>query len=276
MSYAFAFPRGCLCLVDTYDTLKSGVPNFLAVAVTLHKLGYKAVGIRLDSGDLAYLSKAARRMFVQLADKLGQDYDYFKKFNIVASNDINEHTLLSLNQQGHEIDTFGIGTNLVTCQAQPALGCVFKLVEVASHPRIKLSNEIAKMTIPGRKNAYRLYGSKNNPLVDLMSLASSEVPQVGVRLLCSSPHDETKRAFVVPQKVEPLLHLAWDGKLTAPLPTLEEAKQYCKDQVGAELACASLYVLFIRLQTHTHTHTPPSWACSEKITSGPSTPHHTR
>merc|ERR1719276_695839 len=106
-------------------------------------------------------------MFVAFGGKMGAGYEYFSTLNIVASNDINEATLLSLNSQGHEIDTFGIGTNLVTCQAQPALGCVFKLVEVNKQPRIKLSNDIVKVTIPGRKNAYRLYGSKGNPLVDL-------------------------------------------------------------------------------------------------------------
>merc|ERR1712137_679975 len=160
------FPEKTLLLVDTYDTIESGVPNFIVVAYTLHKIGYKAIGIRLDSGDLAYLSKTARAMFISYGNKLG--IDYFKDFNIVASNDINVSTLESLNQQGHEIDVFGIGTHLVTCQSQPALGCVYKLVELNDTPRIKLSQEIAKVNLPGKKAVYRLWGSATHPVVDLM------------------------------------------------------------------------------------------------------------
>jgi nicotinate phosphoribosyltransferase len=129
ISYAIAFPTSFLALVDTYDVLKSGVPNFLAVARALHECNYQATGLRLDSGDLAYLSLEVRARFVQTADMY--NIPYIKEFNIVASNDINEHTLISLEKQEHAIDTFGIGTHLVTCQKQPALGCVYKLVEVS-------------------------------------------------------------------------------------------------------------------------------------------------
>jgi nicotinate phosphoribosyltransferase len=128
VSYAIAFPTNFLALVDTYDVLKSGLPNFLAVARALHECNYKALGLRLDSGDLAYLSLEVRARFHEAAKKY--NIDYFKDFDIVASNDINEDTLVSLGQQGHAINTFGIGTHLVTCQKQPALGCVYKLVEV--------------------------------------------------------------------------------------------------------------------------------------------------
>ncbi len=128
VSYAIAFPTHFLALVDTYDVLRSGLPNFLAVALALHECHYEAIGLRLDSGDLAYLSAEVRAKFIEISQKYG--IDYFEKFNIVASNDINEETLVSLGQQIHSIDTFGIGTHLVTCQKQPALGCVYKLVEV--------------------------------------------------------------------------------------------------------------------------------------------------
>jgi nicotinate phosphoribosyltransferase len=128
VSYAIAFPTNFLALVDTYDVLKSGLPNFLAVARALHECSYQAVGLRLDSGDLAYLSLEVRSKFVDTAKKF--NLSYFEHFTIVASNDINEDTLVSLEKQGHAIDSFGIGTHLVTCQKQPALGCVYKLVEV--------------------------------------------------------------------------------------------------------------------------------------------------
>lgn len=148
-AFALSFPNNSLLLIDTYDTLSSGIRNFMVVAYALHKIGYRAKGIRLDSGDLAYLSNCARKFFHKMASKL--NIDYFKDFDIVASNDINVETLESLNQQGHSIDTFGIGTNLVTCQAQPALGCVYKLVEIDGKPRIKLSQDISKVTLPGKK-----------------------------------------------------------------------------------------------------------------------------
>jgi nicotinate phosphoribosyltransferase len=110
ISFAQAFPDNFLALVDTYETLSSGVPNFLCVALALHKMGRKPVGIRLDSGDLAYLSRETRKMFKAVDGKYGTDFAGTCK--IVASNDINEGVLLSLNEQKHDIDVFGIGTNV--------------------------------------------------------------------------------------------------------------------------------------------------------------------
>src|SRR5258708_2430200 len=101
--------------------------------------------------------------------------EYFAKFNIVASNDISESALVQMNKDGHSIDTFGIGTNLVTCQAQPALGGVYKLVSIDGTPRIKLSQEIGKVTIPGRKSVYRLYDSHDQPKVDYMSFSDEPI-----------------------------------------------------------------------------------------------------
>ncbi|KAJ6288673.1 hypothetical protein OIU76_024622 [Salix suchowensis] len=148
-SYALAFPRSFLALVDTYDVMRSGIPNFCAVALALNDLGYKAVGIRLDSGDLAYLSCEARKFFSAVEKEFG--VPGFGKTGITASNDLNEETLDALNKQGHEVDSYGIGTYLVTCYAQAALGCVFKLVEINNQPRIKLSEDVSKVSIPCKK-----------------------------------------------------------------------------------------------------------------------------
>lgn len=142
ISFAQAFPDNFLALVDTYDTINSGVPNFCCVALALLECGHTPRGIRLDSGDLAYLSNEARRLLRECDAKYGT---HLAACNIVASNDLNEAVILSLQDQGHEIDTFAIGTNLVTCQAQPALGMVFKLVEINEEPRIKLSQDSAKV-----------------------------------------------------------------------------------------------------------------------------------
>ncbi|KYQ90181.1 nicotinate phosphoribosyltransferase-like protein [Tieghemostelium lacteum] len=239
-AYARTFPNGLLSLVDTYDTMNSGVPNFLCLALALHKIGYKAVGIRLDSGDLSYLSKASRRLFTEVGKKY--QIDYFEKFRIVASNDLNEPTITALNRQGHEIDVFAIGTNLVTCQAQPALGCVYKLVEIDGAPRIKLSQETSKVTLPGRKTAYRLYGSEGHPLVDLLILEqnnangdsqNNQVPKVGEKVLCLHPFEEQKRVVVTPKQVE-LLHqkVFSNGEVCVPLPTLEQVRSFCLHEIS--------------------------------------------
>lgn len=106
-----------------------------------------------------------------------------------------------------------VGTNLVTCQKQPALGCVFKLVEVSGQPRIKLSQDLEKTLIPGRKQVYRVTGARSAfPLVDIIQLAADEPPQADVRLMCRHPFQEKKRAQITPFKVTPLLHCVWNGK----------------------------------------------------------------
>ncbi|CAK1540099.1 unnamed protein product [Leptosia nina] len=202
-------------------TLRSGLLNFCAVALALHDCGYRAVGIRIDSGDLAYLSVLARDTFKRIADT--HDLPWFAKLTIVASNDINEETILSLHEQGHAIDCFGIGTHLVTCQRQPALGCVYKLVEINGQPRIKLSQDVGKVTIPGHKEAYRLFGADGHALIDLLQRSSEAAPEVGQKVLCRHPFQESKRAYVIPSKVEHLYKVYWkDGYVSiAPKPLSE-------------------------------------------------------
>ncbi|KQS70074.1 nicotinate phosphoribosyltransferase isoform X3 [Drosophila erecta] len=219
VSYAIAFPDGFMALVDT-----SGLLNFSAVALALNDLGYHALGIRIDSGDLAYLSCLARETFEKVAERF--KVPWFNKLTIVASNDINEDTILSLNEQGHKIDCFGIGTHLVTCQRQPALGCVYKLVEINGQPRIKLSQDVEKVTMPGNKNAYRLYSADGHALIDLLQKVSEPPPAVGQKVLCRHPFQESKRAYVIPSHVESLYKVYWkSGKICQQLPTLEQVRE---------------------------------------------------
>nr|CAB3264201.1 nicotinate phosphoribosyltransferase-like protein [Phallusia mammillata] len=231
VAYALAFPDTCLCLLDTYSVLKSGLPNFLAVTLALNDFGYRAIGVRLDSGDLAYLSIKCRECFTAVAEKFS--VSWIEDLSIVASNDINEETLRSLkeqmhygNSQKHQINSFGIGTHLVTCQKQPALGCVFKLVAVNNEPRMKLSEEVGKINLPGRKDVYRLYSSEGVATLDLVQLSTEPTPKVGSKILVRHPFIESKRAYVCPHQVEPLYRQYWGANgVTQNFPTLTELRQ---------------------------------------------------
>ncbi|ONK71010.1 uncharacterized protein A4U43_C04F3790 [Asparagus officinalis] len=231
-SYALALPNNFLALVDTYDVMRSGVPNFCAVSLALNELGYRAMGIRLDSGDLAYLSIEARKFFCAIEKEF--DIPEFGKMNITASNDLNEETIDALNKQGHEVDSFGIGTYLVTCYAQAALGCVFKLVEINNQPRMKLSEDVSKVSIPCKKRCFRLYGREGYPLVDIMTGENEPAPRMGDRILCRHPFNESKRAYVVPQRVEELLKCYWAGgsaNKREDLPPVKDIRERCIQQL---------------------------------------------
>ncbi|ERL93855.1 nicotinate phosphoribosyltransferase [Dendroctonus ponderosae] len=230
VSFAIALPGNFMALVDTYDVKKSGLINFCATALALHHLGYRALGVRLDSGDLAYLSCVAREYFRLVAE--AYRISYFFDLLIMASNDINEETILSLNEQLHCIDAFGIGTHLVTCQKQPALGCVYKMVELNEQPRIKLSQDVQKVTIPGKKDVYRLYGEAGYALIDILQRTSETSPIEGRKVLCRHPFQEAKRAFVTPSKVEKLL-LLWfsDGHICQPLENLQGVREAVEESL---------------------------------------------
>ncbi|KAL1517215.1 hypothetical protein ABEB36_001008 [Hypothenemus hampei] len=230
VSFAIALPNSFMALVDTYDVKKSGLINFCATALALHDLGYQALGIRLDSGDLAYLSCVAREYFRKISQI--HNIPYFEHLTIMASNDINEETIVSLNEQIHCIDSFGIGTHLVTCQKQPALGCVYKMVELNGQPRIKLSQDVGKVTIPGRKNVYRLYGEAGYALIDILQRTTESAPVEGKKVLCRHPFQESKRAFVTPSKVEELLQIRFDqGRLCKPLESLQEIRETVEESL---------------------------------------------
>ena len=169
ISFAYAYPSSFSSLVDSYNTIESGIKNCILVSLVLHDLGYKAVGIRLDSGDLATLSQQCKAHFAEASTRFGKDLTHMK---VVASNDINEAAIKELNSRNHAVDMFGIGTNLVTCQAQPALGMVYKVCEFKGIPRIKISEEPGKSTIAGAKSVLRAYNGAGSPMFDVLCLRS--------------------------------------------------------------------------------------------------------
>ncbi len=172
-TYADMYPSACILLVDTYDTLKSGVPNAIRVFTEMREAGIPLTfyGIRLDSGDLAYLSKKARQML----DEAG-----FPDAVISASNDLDEYLIDSLKAQGAAITSWGVGTNLITSKDNPSFGGVYKLAAVMGAdgkfiPKIKLSENTEKITNPGDKKIYRIYDKENGKIrADLICLADEQ------------------------------------------------------------------------------------------------------
>ena len=170
--YANIYPDACILLVDTYDTLKSGIPNAITIFREMRDAGkeLKSYGIRLDSGDLAYLSKAARKMLNEAG---------FPDAFICASNDLDEYVISELKMQGAEISVWGVGTNLITSKDNPAFGGVYKLVAIQSgddrRNTLKLSEDPLKITNPGVKKIFRLYDAASGKMkADLLALADEE------------------------------------------------------------------------------------------------------
>ena len=228
-AYANAYPDNCLLLVDTYDTLRSGVPNAIRVFQELKAEGHKPKGIRLDSGDLAYLSKEARRMM----DEAG-----FTETIICVSGDLDERSINSLLQQGAKIDSWGVGTKLITSEDLPALGGVYKLAGVFDEngnvtPKIKLSDNTAKITNPGFKNLYRLYDRENGmAIADLITL-HGEVVDDTKPLTIFHPVETWKEHEVDNFYAVSLQQtIVKQGKLVYEFPKLLDVQAYSKEQLG--------------------------------------------
>jgi len=224
-AYAEAFPDGCLLLVDTYDTLRSGLPNAIQVFRELREQGHEPTGIRLDSGDLAYLSKKARKML----DEAG-----FPKAQIVASGDLDEEVIWDLRAQGASINTWGVGTRLITSLDHPALGGVYKLAAVdndgAMTPCIKLSDSHVKVTNPGVKQVWRIQDANGKALADLITLADEVIDQ-SQPLELFDPIETWKRMTVENFTATPLLApCVKGGQRVGPQPTLQEICQYADAQ----------------------------------------------
>ena len=226
-AYADSYPDNCLLLVDTYDTLRSGVPNAIKVFKELQEKGHKPKGIRLDSGDLAYLSKEARRMM----DEAG-----FTDAIICVSGDLDERSINSLLQQGAKIDSWGVGTRLITSEDLPALGGVYKLAAVVEKdgtmtPKIKLSDNTAKITNPAFKNLYRLYDKDNGmAIADLITLHEEEIDE-SKPLTLFHPVETWKEHEVENFRAEKLQYtIVKDGKLVYEFPKLMDVQAFSKNE----------------------------------------------
>ncbi|SFC64528.1 nicotinate phosphoribosyltransferase [Bacillus sp. OV322] len=216
--------KDCVFLVDTYDTLRSGIPNAIRVAKELgDKINF--LGIRLDSGDLAYLSKEARKML----DEAG-----FRDTKIVASNDLDEYTIINLKQQGAKIDIWGIGTKLITAYDQPALGAVYKMVSIEGKEgnmmdTIKISSNPEKVSTPGLKRVYRIINSFNHHSEGDYIAMEGENPQDEEKLKMFHPVHTFLSKFVTDYKAVDLHEDIFDaGSLVYEMPDIEEIRTYSK------------------------------------------------
>lgn len=220
--------KNCVFLVDTYDTLKSGVPSAIRVAEDLGDQ-IRFAGIRLDSGDLAYLSKEARKML----DEAG-----FKDTKIFASGDLDEYTILHLKSQGAKIDSWGIGTKLITAYDQAALGAVYKMVAIEDEQgrmidTIKISANPEKVTTPGMKKVYRIISKTNHRSEGDYIAMEDENPQAETRLNMFHPVHTYLSKYVTKFEARELLHNIFiDGQLVYELPAIDDIQQYTETSLG--------------------------------------------
>ncbi|WP_031425890.1 nicotinate phosphoribosyltransferase [Flavimarina sp. Hel_I_48] len=214
--FASVRPKNCVLLVDTYDTLKSGIPNAITVAKEMEEKGQKLLAIRLDSGDLAYLSKRARAFL----DNASLSY-----VQIAVSNQLDEYVIKSLHDQGAPIDIFGVGTNLVTGNPDAALDGVYKLAYFKDKPRIKLSETLTKTTLPHEKQVFRISDESGKFVgADAISMRDEETLKV-----MHHPHEPHKELDISSLKQEALLQKVMEnGTLSITKRSLTEIAEYSK------------------------------------------------
>ena len=228
-SYCELYPQNAVLLVDTYNTLQSGIPNAIrAFNDVLKPLGITKCGIRLDSGDMSYLTQIARKML----DEAG-----WTGCTITCSNSLDEYIIQDLLLQGAKIDSFGVGERLITARSEPVFGGVYKLVAVEREngeivPKIKVSENVAKITVPHFKKFYRFYGRDNGKaLADYLCLADETVDDSG-RFTIFDPDATWKRKELYDFEArEIMVPVFRKGELVYSLPTLEEIRAYCARQL---------------------------------------------
>lgn len=230
-NYAMTYPDATLLLVDTYDVLGSGVPNAIKCAKeVLEPMGKRLKGIRLDSGDLAYLSKKARKML----DDAG-----LEDCIIVASNSLDEYTINSLNQQGAKIDSYGVGERLITSSSNPVFGAVYKIVASIENgviePKIKISETPEKITNPGLKKLYRVYDKEGKAVADFLTTYDEEI-DASKPVKYIDPKEYWKdREFVDCTFKDLHVQVFKDGELVYKNPSIKEIRDYVRYQLDNEI-----------------------------------------
>ena len=221
-AFARVYPDNCLLLVDTYDTLKEGIPNAIKVFdEEVLPRGFRPKGIRIDSGDITYISNKARKML----DDAG-----YPDAQIMASNSLDEYTIRTILHQGAKLDSFGVGERLITSKSSPVFGGVYKLVATVSKdgeiiPKIKISENVAKITTPGFKELYRFYENETGKaMADVIALKDEEIPEDNYEIF--HPVYTWKRKTLTDYTAKKVLVQIYDkGKLVYKLPSLEEIKE---------------------------------------------------
>lgn len=230
-AYAEVYPESSVFLVDTYDVLNSGIPNAIKVAKdVLEPKGHRLKGIRLDSGDLAYLAKHARNML----DDAGME-----DCKIMASNSLDEYTITSILSQSGPIDIFGVGERLITSKTDPVFGAVYKIVGIEKQgqwePRIKVSESVTKITNPGLKNVYRVYSAEGKAIAELLTLPG-EKPSTDSPYCYIDPEKPWKELYFENCTFKNMQELIIkDGKQIVKSPTLKEIRAYVQDQLTHEI-----------------------------------------
>jgi nicotinate phosphoribosyltransferase len=221
-AFARSFADECILLVDTYDVLKSGLPNAVIVAKELEQLGHRLSGIRIDSGDLAFLSQRARQML---------DQEHLPYVKIIASNELDEFIISEILAEGGRIDIWGIGTNLVTAAGQSALGGVYKMAEHNGNPKIKVSGNPEKTTTPGNKKIVRVYDADGFMEADVLACCREDLQ--GSEILIVDPLNPLRRKIISGgSRVELLTDVVKEGDLVGAFPSLDQIRARRRDQMG--------------------------------------------
>ncbi len=226
--YAENYPDNCTFLIDTYNVIKSGIPNAIKVFKdVLEPMGKRLKGVRIDSGDIAYLSKKCREML---------DAEGLVDCSIVASNSLDEFIITDLLDQGAEIDSFGVGERLITAKSEPVFGCVYKLVAREQGgeiiPKIKLSENEEKITNPGYKKVWRLYDRKtNNPIADVVCMHDEVIDDTKPYTIFDEIHVWKKKKITNFYAKNLQVPIFINGECVYEYPNLEEIRQFCKKEV---------------------------------------------
>ena len=228
--YAEMYPDACVLLVDTYNVLKKGIPDAIRVFdEVLKPLGKRPKGVRIDSGDIAYLSKKARKML----DDAG-----YPDCTICASNSLDEYLVRDLIMQGARVDSFGIGENMITAKSDPVFGGVYKLAAVKDagseeyEPKIKISETAEKLTIPGKKKVWRIFDQDGKAMADLITLFDEEVSTANGITLFDPTETWKERTYVNCEAKCISTPIYENGKRVYESPKLSDIRAFCKQQVA--------------------------------------------